>query len=111
MQYNPLLCVEWNDSGLLDRYNSNNSHSKAAIENHFNTFGQQVPNSTTLWGFTSSNELTTALSQLVVLLPWTRHIDRHEDVCGTFMIQTVKKKLVYRNSITFLQSVNQQLEQ
>lgn len=92
MEYDPLLCVEWNETGLLDRYgHTNSTQTKTSIVDRLNMLGTQVKNSTTLWIFPTSNDVTAALHQLVVTLPWMRHRKGHPDVCRTFLIQADRK--------------------
>lgn len=101
MGFDPLLCIEWDEKGLLDRYNANNAHTKEAIVNHLNQYGSQVEGSSTLWKCADSNALSDGISQLIVKLPWTRRIDGHPDVLASFMIQAERKNKFIVTPLSF----------
>jgi hypothetical protein len=92
MSKDPVLDVEWNTAGLLDRFQANNTHTKTAIVNILNQFGTQLNiRSENIWRFDNPNDLTNALLQATSQLPWTLHVNGHPDIANVFMIQADRK--------------------
>jgi hypothetical protein len=90
MSKDPLLNVEWNPAGLLDRFQANNTHTRAAIVNILNQFGTQLNihsdiQSENIWRFGTPQDLTNALLQVTTQLPWTEHVNGHPDMANVFM--------------------------
>jgi hypothetical protein len=92
MEFDPILCMEWDQTGLDSRYNANNQHTKQLIENQLNITGEQIQETTTLWKFKSSGDLTLAIYSIITQLNWTKKTNSISNiVLGCFMIQADRK--------------------
>lgn len=100
----PLLDVQWNSDGLLDRLQANNTITKAAILNILNQFGTQLSvQSENICRFDSPNDLTDTLLQVTQQLPWTLHANGHPDIANVTMIQAERKNHVVETRLNDFQ--------